>query len=228
MMERKLLICGDLHGELPTLIYKAPENSDILVVGDIGVGFGGPNSFDVLVGSVFNSMERKNIRVFCIRGNHDNPEFFDGRIIRDRVTLLKDHIPFTLHDLLIYPIGGAPSHDKDWRLKKNAKQERYGSSKRIWWPGECIVAHTEKLPVKIDIMLSHDSPTFFEPPLIRDNDMSWETYNQIKEGRQYLSSLFDLSTIKSWFFGHYHQSMSGVYGGCLWRCLEPLELYNVY
>lgn len=227
-MERKLIICGDLHGELPTLVYKAPENSDILVVGDIGVGFGGPNSFKVQVESVKKSMDRKNLMIYCIRGNHDDPDFFDGTIYSDRLTLLEDHKPFIVGKKLIYPIGGAPSHDKKDRLAKNEKLKSYGSNKRIWWDGECIVKNIEKLPTHIDIMLSHDSPTFFEPPLIRNDEIDYDTYEQMKEGRRYLSSLLEESTISFWFFGHYHESMSGVYGECMWRCLKPLELFNVY
>ena len=45
--ERQLWICGDIHGELSNLVWKASRqlkirNADILVVGDFGAGFGRP------------------------------------------------------------------------------------------------------------------------------------------------------------------------------------------
>lgn len=223
-MERNLIVCGDLHGELPTLVNNVPPNSDVLVAGDIGVGFGAPLSFDVLVQKVKPKMDKKDVNFYCIRGNHDNPDFFDGRVMGERITLLKDHVPFTVGGKLIYPIGGAPSHDVGDRLSKQEKLERYGSSKRIWWPGECIVPHESKLPTHIDIMLTHDSPTYFAPPLIREDGIDYETYKKMVDGRRYLSSLFELSVVDSWYYGHYHTSMSGSYGKCMWRCLDSLEL----
>lgn len=226
-MKRNLVICGDLHGSLKELVWKVKQGSDILVVGDIGVGFGRPLSFEVLVGSLKKRLESKDLRIYCIRGNHDNPEYFDGRTYEDRVTLLQDHVPLTLGDRLIYPVGGAPSHDKDHRLRINERLERFGSKKRIWWEGECIVPGVNRIPPKIDILLSHDSPTYFDPPLIREDGQSWETYVQVRSGRRYLSSILQESNVKQWFFGHYHTSFTGTHGNCSWRGLAPLELYYV-
>ena len=227
-MNRNLIICGDLHGDpLPTLVEIVPPESDVLIVGDIGAGFGGPNSFRDLVKRCSKKLERKDINIYGCRGNHDDPDFFNGRCYEGRVTLLEDHIPIKIQEKLIYPVGGAPSHDKEWRLKENAKMERFGSHKRVWWPGECIRPTNKPLPGHIDIVISHDSPTYFDPPLIREDGIDWDTYNEIVEGRRYLSSLLNESSIDSWFFGHYHESFSGVWGGCLWRGLSPLELYYV-
>ena len=168
MIKRNLLICGDLQDEL---VNKVPENSDILVVGN--VEFNNPD------------LEKKDLRIWCIQGNFDEC---------NRITLLKDHEPITIQDKLIYPVG----------------EEL-----------------TEKpLPPHIDIMLSYDAPTYFSPPLIRPEDMDWKVYEQIRNRRKYLSNLLQESTIDKWFYGRYHTTMSGTYGGCMWRCLGPLELFQ--
>ena len=50
MNDRQLIFCGDIHGELKSLVsneLKGIENADLIVCGDFGVGFGGPNSMNV-------------------------------------------------------------------------------------------------------------------------------------------------------------------------------------
>ena len=93
--ERQLWICGDIHGELSALVRNAINRgiscADILVVGDFGAGFGRPNSMNVAYGKVHATLEKNDICIHTIRGNHDNPLFFDGLHNFERLHFLQDH-----------------------------------------------------------------------------------------------------------------------------------------
>ena len=93
--ERQLWICGDIHGELSALVRNAINRgiscADILVVGDFGAGFGRPNSMNVAYGKVHATLEKNDICIHTIRGNHDDPLFFDGLHNFERLHFLQDH-----------------------------------------------------------------------------------------------------------------------------------------
>ena len=89
--KRQLWICGDIHGELFGLVRNALNRgiscADILVVGDFGAGFGRPNSMNVAYGKVLPTLEKNDICIYSIRGNHDDTAFFDGLHDYDRLHL---------------------------------------------------------------------------------------------------------------------------------------------
>lgn len=93
--ERQLWICGDIHGELSALVRNTINRgiscADILVVGDFGAGFGRPNSMNVAYGKVHATLEKNDICIHTIRGNHDDPLFFDGLHNFERLHFLQDH-----------------------------------------------------------------------------------------------------------------------------------------
>ena len=135
-MSRKLFICGDIHGKLKTLVWKLVEqkkitDADVIIVGDIGVGFGRPKSFEVLYKSVERRLERSNIKLWCIRGNHDDPSFFDGSTKYPYLELLPDHITVEVGDWKVYPVGGATSIDREDRLK-TMQHSKYPIYWKIW------------------------------------------------------------------------------------------------
>lgn len=127
-----------------------------VLVGDFGAGFGRPKSMDVAYGKVRAALEKNNISLYTIRGNHDDPAFFDGNHDYERLHFLPDHHIIELCGKKIYPIGGAVSADNDFvdpltrksRRMVNDALVRYGSSKRVWWPDEAPSA---------DIVVPHDT-----------------------------------------------------------------------
>ena len=153
---RELWICGDIHGEIKRLVHDATYRlkircADILVVGDFGAGFGRPNSMDVRYREVCPALEANDICLYTIRGNHDDPAFFDGAHDYERLHFLPDYKMIELCGKRIYPIGGAVSTDIDFvdpltrksRRMQNDSLIKFGSSKRIWWEGESPTQITE-------------------------------------------------------------------------------------
>ncbi len=219
--KRQLWICGDIHGELSGLVRNAVNRgiscADILVVGDFGAGFGRPKSMAVAYGKVRAALEKNDICIYTIRGNHDDPAFFDGNHDFEWLHFMPDHRIIELSGKRIYPVGGAISADIDLidpltrksRRMINETLIRMGSSKRIWWPDEAPMPIVEQFPAAVDIVVSHEAPLSFEPPLVRADYVRDETWLKIVESRKYLD--YVLQTVKPslWFYGHYHSHFEG-------------------
>ena len=238
--ERQLWICGDIHGELSNLVWKASRqlkirNADILVVGDFGAGFGRPKSTDVAYAKVCAELNEKDICLYTIRGNHDDPAFFDSSHDYERLHFLPDHHAIELCGKKIYPIGGAVSTDIDLidplmrksRRMQNNSLIRFGSSKRIWWPDEAPSKAPENLPETVDIIVSHEAPLSFEPPLMRETHVHDDTRQKVVESRRYLDFVLNTVRPSRWFYGHYHKHYEGHFQGTHYLCLDIAEMTQV-
>lgn len=236
-MKDKIFVCGDLHGNVKDFLYrnqKNLENSNVICVGDFGIGFGGPHSSEVLYDDIKKYLESNNIMFYTIRGNHDNPEFFDTQHDFPLLKFIPDHKVIDIGDHTFYSIGGGTSIDIDTpddrgrtRRKINDEYIRYGSSKRIWWPEENIVQITSDLPIKVDYIISHEAPLNFSPISIRTGNISGEVWEKMMSERNYLQWITTEINAKWWFYGHYHRSYSGHYGNLMYRGLGIEEIFEV-
>jgi hypothetical protein len=244
--ERQLWICGDIHGELSGLVRNAVNRgiscADILVVGDFGAGFGRPKSMDVAYGKVRAALEKNDICIYTIRGNHDDPAFFDGLHDFERLYFLPDFRIIELCGKKIYPIGGAVSADIDLvdplshksRRMVNDSLIKFGSSKRVWWPDEAPSTDSAPstnsrtlFPESVDIVVSHEAPLSFEPPLVRAGYVRDETWLKIVESRKYLDYVLQIVNPTLWFYGHYHCHYEGNFQNTLYQCLDIAEMMRV-
>jgi hypothetical protein len=141
---------------------------------------------------------------------------------------LPDHYIIELCGKKIYPIGGAVSADMDLvdpltrksRRMVNDALVRYGSSKRVWWSDEAPVqiavgsvlsaSSGTLFPECVDIVVSHEAPLSFEPPLVRADYVRDETWRRIVESRKYLDCVLHAIKPTLWFYGHYHKHFEGV------------------
>ncbi|MBR5412171.1 MAG: metallophosphoesterase [Fibrobacter sp.] len=237
---RELWICGDIHGEIKRLVHDATHRlkircADILVVGDFGAGFGRPNSMDVRYREIFPSLEANDICLYTIRGNHDDPAFFDGAHDYERLHFLLDHKTIELCGKRIYAIGGAVSTDIDLvdpltrksRRTINESLIKHGSSKRIWWEGETPVPITEGLPNSADIIVSHEAPLSFAPTPVRESHVRENTWQKAIESRRYLDYVLRTVKPQHWFYGHYHHHYEGSIGETAYQGLDIAEMVKV-
>ena len=238
--DRLLLVCGDIHGALKTLVYNIKEQKklshvDVIVAGDFGVGFGGPNSMDSLHAHVLPSLVEKDINIYAVRGNHDDPQWFDGKHNMERLFFLEDHKVHEIAGKRIYVVGGGISVDIDRKDAKgmsrrdyNNRYIRFGSRKRCYWENEGIIEKKEDLPIKVDIIITHEAPINFDPVPMRPEDVTYETWQKVLSGRTYLSYLTSEIKVGRWYYGHHHHHYGGSYGDILYTGLDIMELCEVY
>ncbi len=85
----------------------------------------------------------------------------------------------------------------------------------------------EQFPAAVDIVVSHEAPLSFEPPLVRADYVRDETWLKLVESRKYLE--YVLSQVKPalWFYGHYHCHFEGNYQNTHYQCLDIAEMTRV-
>ena len=82
MIKNKIYFTGDIHGEFMPLVFvltKRYNLSDcsVIVCGDIGMGFYKFNYYIDTFKTMNKKLAKKNIQLYLIRGNHDNPDYFN-------------------------------------------------------------------------------------------------------------------------------------------------------
>lgn len=233
METKNLYIVGDIHGELSTLVFNLTQrykikNANVIVAGDFGVGFGKDEYEKQLYNKVKERLDKNNINIYAVRGNHDNPKYFDGKHDFERLHYLVDYEITEISGKTILPIGGAISIDRDIRIKTNENWEKYNSDKRCWWKNEDVErVNITTLPTKVDIIITHEAPLTFEPIIIKQPSMDLELYEDILASRQYLNRILEEVNFNWWFYGHYHSSYSGHIGEKMYRCLNIMEIVEV-
>lgn len=234
--KRSLIICGDVHGYFEKLVWTIIErfkikNASVIVCGDFGVGFESKNHLNNLYKHCESKLEKSDITIYVIRGNHDDPEYFKNPEKYDykRLKFLEDHKVYEIEGQKIYTIGGANSVDYLWRVDWNNEPGHKEKGRKVWWEDEDIVKlPVDKLPINtVDIVVSHEAPLSFSPIISRPEGLDSVQYGKILESRTYLNEVLKVMNTKYWFYGHYHTSYSGSYNNVIYRCLNELELFDL-
>jgi hypothetical protein len=233
----QVLVCGDIHGNFD-LVYTNPLIQDtlIIVAGDCGFGFHTIEYYEQLYRTKMNKhLSRNNNTILFIRGNHDDPTYFDGKKFNHRRAIcIPDYSLVKTASHIILCIGGAISIDRIWR-KRMMEQH----NKPLYWEKEKPVLDTEKLNeitnggIKIDTVITHSCPSFCKPTdksgveawikqdSLLDRDLDYERltmtdlYNTLKEHYHPLCQ---------WWYGHYHFSSWECHEGCFFRLLDIGEM----
>lgn len=241
-----ILVLGDIHGNFNFLKHqinsKKITDCTIIQVGDFGIGFTNKENDEHTLENLNNFLKDVNVNLYAIRGNHDNPYFFNGDYVYSNLRLLKDYTALNIggHNFLF--IGGAISVDRTQRIRENNSNIKYGSRKRCYWENEGIVYNSEftKSIKNIDVLITHTAPDWCEP----NNKLGfgnfvedWARYdeNLISElsfERNQMTNIFlDLyenNTIKDHFYGHFHKSHFDNVNGVNHRLLDINEFYHLY
>lgn len=227
---------GDIHGEFTKLAHDITyvhelKNSVVIITGDSGFWYHKPGYYERIWYRMKKRLEKNNNMILCVRGNHDNPWYYDPQNWPgyDRWKTVQDYEILDIQGTKILCIGGATSIDQKHRHEWNAKQEKYGSEKRIWWKSERPLHVPEShLPTRVDVIVSHEAPIQVGPVVYRSEDMELEVYRNICEDREYLGKVLENLKPRRWFFGHYHKSYSGTYAHSLYHGLGIHELIQYY
>lgn len=212
MNKNNIYIIGDIHGEFKTVLYLLlnrykVENCHIIVAGDIGLGFYKINYYTAIFNEINEDLKTKDIHIYFIRGNHDNPDWFDNTpnelSAYSNIHIIKDYSVLNINNHHILCIGGAVSPDKIERILG-----------QTWWEGEEVkrIDNLDEVIKEnnIDIVVSHTNPIFTEPKLILGNKMSVSDFELSKECGKILAEVFFYliehnNPLKYWIHGHHHR-----------------------
>jgi predicted phosphodiesterase len=224
-----MILLGDIHGNFQTIVnfarkHKSDEPKYLVQVGDFGVGFNSEFIYDMEY--LNEELRNSNITLYVIRGNHDNPNFFNGEYEWSNLKLLKDYTVMVIEGKRLLLIGGAISID---RL---ARKE--GVS---WWKDETLKFDKELLESLegIDVVVTHSAPNFTFPQTFNHLVMSFAAYdanllNDLTLERELFSEMYKIlskkNNIKDWFYGHFHRTTSETYDNTRFNLLGIDHFFN--
>ena len=94
------------------------ENTLLIVAGDCGFGFHEIGYYKEVVRRHRKRLNDSNNWIVFLRGNHDNPAYFDGKTINHkRFIAVPDYSIIQTDGLTILCVGGAISIDRQYRIK---------------------------------------------------------------------------------------------------------------
>jgi predicted phosphodiesterase len=249
-MKTRLIFLGDIHGSF-NIIHQyvklyGIKDAHIIQVGDFGVGFQTLEKEKRML-EMFNPLlEKNNVHVWAIRGNHDyKPHFDNDPFGLSNIHLVKDYTVLELCGKKILCIGGAISVDRTWRYTKLQKQkifENQGLGIESWWSDEVFVLDRDKLGEMrdINIVVTHTAPHYCEP----DNTFGFGHFvdgivkqtgdNELKTDllveRQQVTDAFTIlkmnNDITNHYYGHFHKSDVMNFDGIKHRLLNVNELWE--
>ena len=241
---RQVVVCGDIHGDFKTLVYKlciqyGHTDTLCIVAGDCGFGFFKPGYYEDIYASVLPRLEKANNWVVFVRGNHDNPAYFaEERVSHPRWRCIPDYTVIDACGKNILCVGGAVSIDRKDRQEENARRREYGHMETaVWWPDEALVFRKEEIDalpedVVIDTVVTHTAPSFCEPAIkqglkswaVMDPGLVWDTEKERKTMDELFAYLKENGhPVFSWLYGHFHRSWNGIREGTRWSMLDILE-----
>lgn len=209
-----ILVCGDIHGNLDVITGFIKKNHlnncAIIVAGDFGIGFEYSVKELRKLDYFDNLLKNTNCTVYAIRGNHDDPTYFNGRYDTEFIKLVMDYTVLELNLLNILCVGGAVSIDR-----MNRKSYTHGKG-RNWWLNETFYYDENKAKnfKGIDVVVTHTAPHFCYP-FIKQGLEYWANrddllLNDVDVERQNVTKLYEElvknNHITKWYYGHFHMS----------------------
>lgn len=237
-----LYFMGDIHfGPIQAanvIINKGIENAAVIICGDFGIGFErGKLSEEREICYLFtvNSWLRKrNIHLYVIRGNHDDPYYFNSSMQLfeqkySNIDLLPDYTIIKYKKERILCVGGAVSLDRSIRTQEIN-----------YWDNEKPVYDLKEIGKKlisgkITILATHDMPSDiydeseFGKDLLgyKNRDLSLEA--DVEDSRNRISKVLNRlikrnSKPSKVYYGHYHRSKTERWNDIEFNGLDICEL----
>ena len=117
-----IVVSGDIHGDFTQLVFKCCDqycmtDTLIIVAGDCGFGFERPGYYEDVYKQCSKRLSKANNWLVFVRGNHDNPAYFNKKPIKHRRWMtLPDYSVVNACGHAILCVGGAISIDRMWRM----------------------------------------------------------------------------------------------------------------
>lgn len=251
-----VVVCGDIHGDFNLLVNKVciqyqMKDTLVIVAGDCGFGFERKEYYENIVKRNAKRVNESNNWFLFIRGNHDNPAYFDGRAFRHkRLISIPDYSVVKANGHTILCIGGAISIDRQSRKdvweRNQRKMHRYTHNSaadallfpNYYWQDEAPFFNGEALSeitslYEVDTVVTHTAPSFCELQN-KNNLLQWAMSDDglladVQKERETMDAIYETlkancDTIEHWYYGHFHQSWHSSIDGVLFKMLDIMEL----
>ena len=231
---KSVVISGDIHGEFNLLLFKCcvmygMTDTVIIVAGDCGFGFEQQSYYENVYNRNRGRLSKSNNWILFVRGNHDNPAYFNDYPIKHRRWMtVPDYsvVRACGHEILC--VGGAISVDRLYRMNHpdyHVPKKDKPLARNVYWANEYPVFDVEKLDAigkdyAIDTIVTHTAPSFCEltskggllaEMAIRDGDL----IEHVNYERQVMDKILDYlksnnHPLRHWFYGHFHKSWQAI------------------
>lgn len=229
-----IVAIGDIHGKISQLTNRLEELNigkgvDYVQLGDFGLGFDSPLRESRKLKELDLLLARLESRMWVIRGNHDNPIYWDPNYSYDleNIRFVPDNTFLQIAGSNCFFAGGAISIDRINRRK--------GVS---YWQGE---SYTWSIPLitpeNVDVVFTHEvyhpcSPFTMQSPIVtRWMEQDKTLRRDMTENQMEMKKMYEfLSSINhdfSWYHGHYHESHTTIVGKQKTHSLAELEFKEV-
>ena len=254
---KSLVISGDVHGDFNQLVFKLcvqyrMKDTLLIVAGDCGFGFEKRESYENMAKRNAKRMNDANNWIVFVRGNHDNPAYFDGPTFKHkRFIAVPDYAIIQTCSHTILCVGGAISIDRQYRMDVWKGKRKYLATREIvtdalarnvYWKNEAPLYDEKKMEsifslFTIDTVITHTAPSFCEL-FAKGGIQHWvqnddTLLGDVEAERTTMDKLYkrlvrDRHPVSHWFYGHFHQSWHNSIDGMLFRMLDIMEFCSVY
>lgn len=231
--DHRLYIMGDLHQALNracTKIETIEKPATLIMLGDY-------DAYDAnRITNLVAYMKSEGVSAILLRGNHDNPEFWQNRAVAeelgsDSFYLTKEIDVISWRGKRILTVSGATSIDR--------KCVRHEIGK--CWPlteavPKDVIAQVEELNKDsdagtFDILLSHTGILSDHPvssPFVQSYvSMDENLTSDLEAERSLIQQVQVASGVKKHYYGHFHTSKTEDQNGIEACCLDIAELIEI-
>jgi len=229
--QNRIFLTGDIHGQ-PQLNLSSdlfPEGKGltkkdfVIILGDFGILWHKLRTKEEE--HRLKWLDDKPWTTLFIDGNHENFDLLDKLpekemfgdkvgIIAHSVFHLKRGICYRINGRKILTIGGAHSHDREYReWGRSMWKEEEITTENI---NDAIEA-VESVMFDVDYVLTHCAPVEFAKFALPFEIMHLFTPDHSEENLSWFKQASQL-TFKHWYFGHYHTNTDDPFMG-QWTCL---------
>ena len=254
---KTIIVSGDIHGDFNQLVLKLCvqyqlTDTLLIVAGDCGFGFEEKEYYEQMVRRNVKRMNQANNWIVFVRGNHDNPAYFDGaKFNHKRFIAVPDYAILQACNHTILCVGGAISVDRIYRIREWDKRKyrvhlnkSQGNDifRNLYWHNEVPVYDPDKMNAirdnfRIDSVVTHTAPSHCE--LFSKNNLNQWAENDlllladVQSERKTIDLVLqrlktDNHPVRNWYYGHFHQSWHSAIDGIQYQMLDIMEFCQIY
>lgn len=246
---KSFLVCGDIHGEFRQLVYNIKRlnitEAVVVVAGDCGLGFEKEEYYHQLYKQIHKALEKQQVRILLIRGNHDDPAYFDGsRINFPNMIALPDYSVLQFNGKNVLCVGGGISVDRVPRIRSMWFDRAKGKKGcPVYWEDEQVVFNEEALAelnregISVNAVIAHTAPSFCYPTT-KSGVAGWMLQDETLErdletergtmDRLYDHLISNKHPVEDWYYGHFHASLNQFIKNTRFCLLDVQELKTLW